>query len=90
MNQDIVNNMDNNLDNETTPQLRDLVKVTVENYLKNAEKPKNLYQFMLEEIEEPLMQFLMEKTKGNQCEVTRILGIARGTVRKKLAQYDLL
>lgn len=87
MTQDIANK----LDSETTPQLRDVVKATVENYLNEAETPpKNLYQLMLEEIEEPLMQFLMEKTKGNQCEVTRILGIARGTVRKKLAQYDLL
>ena len=79
MTQDIANK----LDSETTPQLRDVVKATVENYLNEAETPpKNLYQLMLEEIEEPLMQFLMEKTKGNQCEVTRILGIARGIKKK--------
>ncbi|MGE3919327.1 MAG: helix-turn-helix domain-containing protein [Gammaproteobacteria bacterium] len=72
--------------------LRDAVLNTVESYLDECGelKPTQLYQLILEAVEEPLLQLLMEKTHYNQCEVTRVLGLARGTVRKKLAQYGLL
>jgi Fis family transcriptional regulator len=77
---------------QTGSHLRDTVIATVENYLNECGnvKPTQLYQLIIEEVEEPLLRLLMERNSYNQCEVTRVLGLARGTVRKKLAQYGLL
>ena len=45
---------------------------------------------MLGEVEAPLMQAVMEYTKGNQSRAAIVLGLSRGTLRKKLKMYGLL
>lgn len=77
---------------QQTTALSDAVTTTVQNYLDECgeKTPTNLYELFLEQCEEPLFKLLMERTRGNQCEVTRVLGLARGTVRKKLKQYGFL
>jgi Fis family transcriptional regulator len=55
----------------------------------NGHKPGDLYQLVLGEVERPLFQAVLEYTKGNQCEAAEILGINRGTLRKKLRTYNL-
>ena len=46
-----------------------------------------LYDMILSEVEPPLLQAVMEKRRGNQLQAARILGISRGTIRKKLQRY---
>ena len=72
--------------------LRDAVWQSVDRFIKECGDmaPKNLYRLVQEEIEEPMLRLLMEKANNNQCEVTRWLGLARGTVRKKLKQFGLI
>lgn len=72
--------------------LHDVVKSTVENYLKEYGEVANpnLHDKVLRDIEIPLFTYLLEQADGNQCQITRWLGLARGTVRKKMKQYDLL
>jgi Fis family transcriptional regulator, factor for inversion stimulation protein len=72
--------------------LRNVIKDNVERYLEQTKGivPINLYDLILEEIEEPLLKFLMQKARNNQCKVTRWLGLSRGTVRKKLKKYGLI
>jgi Fis family transcriptional regulator len=48
---------------------------------------ENLYDMILSEVEPPLLQAVMEKRRGNQLQAARILGISRGTIRKKLQRY---
>lgn len=55
----------------------------------NGHKPGDLYQLVLGEVERPLFQAVLEFTKGNQSEAAEILGINRGTLRKKLKTYNL-
>jgi Fis family transcriptional regulator len=55
----------------------------------NGHKPGDLYQLVLGEVEPPLFQAVLEFTKGNQSEAAEILGINRGTLRKKLRTYNL-
>ena len=55
----------------------------------NGHKPGELYQLVLGEVERPLFQAVLEFTKGNQSEAAEILGINRGTLRKKLRTYNL-
>lgn len=50
----------------------------------------NLYEMVLAEMEAPLMEAVMSYTRGNQSKAAILLGISRGTLRKKLKQYGLL
>ena len=63
----------------------------LEGYFKklNGHKPGDLYQLVLGEVEKPLFRAVLDYTKGNQSEAAQILGINRGTLRKKLRIYDL-
>ncbi len=56
----------------------------------NGERPADLYDLVLGEIEKPLFKAVMAYTGGNQSEAAGILGINRGTLRKKLKTYSLL
>ncbi len=42
------------------------------------------------EVEAPLLETVMNHVKGNQTKASELLGLNRGTLRKKLKQYDLL
>ena len=55
----------------------------------NGQKPANLYQLVLGEVEKPLFRTVLNYTKGNQSEADEILGINRGTLRKKLKIHKL-
>lgn len=78
-----------NLDSIT---LRQAVKDTLRNYFTNigSEQPVDFYSILLEEIERPLLEVLINHTHYNQVRMAVILGISRGTLRKKLKQYGLL
>lgn len=63
----------------------------VDGYFKklNGHKPGDLYQLVLGEVEKPLFRAVLDYTSGNQSEAAEILGINRGTLRKKLRIYNL-
>lgn len=77
---------------QTEQPLRDAVRHALDNYFAQlgGEKPTELYDMVLEQIELPLLQKIMEYTGGNQSRAAKILGLSRGTLRKKLKIYDLL
>ena len=50
----------------------------------------DLYELILKQIEEPLLSVVLEKTRGNQTKCAQILGLNRGTLRKKMKTYDLM
>lgn len=72
--------------------LHDSVRQALENYLSllKGNLPNNLYELILAEVEAPLMEAVMEYTKGNQSKAAIVLGLSRGTLRKKLKLYGLL
>ena len=55
-----------------------------------GQKPNDLYKLVLKEIERPLMKEVMKHTYNNQSEASKVLGINRSTLRKKLKQYKLI
>jgi Fis family transcriptional regulator len=63
----------------------------MENYFQQLEgHPTNdLYRLVLAELEEPLFRAVLKHTGGNQSKASELLGINRGTLRKKLKQYGL-
>ncbi len=72
------------------------IQASVRTYLKEYfselgdVSPENVYQKVLELVELPLLEEVMKKAGNNQCRATRYLGLARGTVIKKLKQYGLI
>jgi len=55
----------------------------------NGHQPAELYQLVIGEVERPLFSAIMDFTGGNQSQAAEILGISRGTLRKKLKTYKL-
>ena len=55
----------------------------------NGHRPGRLYDLVMREVELPLFQAVMDYADGNQSRAATILGINRGTLRKKLREYGL-
>jgi Fis family transcriptional regulator len=55
----------------------------------NGHRPARLYELVLREVELPLFKSVMDYAEGNQSRAATILGINRGTLRKKLREYGL-
>ena len=55
----------------------------------NGHRPAHLYDLVLREVEEPLFRVVLDYAEGNQSRAAVILGINRGTLRKKLRQFGL-
>lgn len=67
------------------------VQHSLQNYIAqlDGEEPAELYGMVLAEMEVPLLKVIMRYTHGNQSKAAKILGISRGTLRKKLAIYQI-
>jgi Fis family transcriptional regulator, factor for inversion stimulation protein len=55
----------------------------------NGHKPAHLYDLVMREVEEPLFKVVMGHVQGNQSRAAIILGINRGTLRKKLKEFGI-
>jgi Fis family transcriptional regulator, factor for inversion stimulation protein len=55
----------------------------------NGHRPAHLYDLVLREVEEPLLRVVLDYAQGNQSRAAGILGINRGTLRKKLKEFGL-
>ncbi len=78
--------------NGQTVTLRDSVEQALENYFSQLDGAPvtDVYQLVLSEVEAPLLEKVMEYTGDNQTRASAMLGLNRGTLRKKLKQYGLL
>ena len=80
-----------NVTNPNQP-LHDSVRQALESYLLQlkGQSPTNLYELVLAEVEVPLLETVMEYTRNNQSRAAILLGLSRGTLRKKLKIYGML
>jgi Fis family transcriptional regulator len=71
--------------------IRRSVQSAIELYLDdlNGHKINNLYDVVLGEVEPALLDVVMNHVEGNQTQAAELLGINRGTLRKKLKLYGL-
>ena len=74
------------------PSLRDSVDIAVNNYFQHLEGQDvtDVYDMVMSEVETPLLEVVMKYTRHNQTKAAQVLGLNRGTLRKKLKQYGLL
>ncbi|AVI63340.1 DNA-binding transcriptional regulator Fis [Halomonas sp. M1] len=77
----------------TPPQpLREAVETAMRRYFEHLDgsQATDLYAMVMAEVEAPLLACVMEHTDGNQTRAADVLGLNRGTLRKKLKQYGLI
>ncbi|MCQ3830968.1 DNA-binding transcriptional regulator Fis [Microbulbifer elongatus] len=72
--------------------LRDAVEQAMENYFRHldGQMVTDVYDMVLSEIEAPMLEVVMKHTRHNQTRAAQLLGLNRGTLRKKLKRYGLL
>jgi Fis family transcriptional regulator len=72
--------------------LRESVAHAMANYFHHldGQEASDVYQMVMNEVEAPLLEAVMRYTRNNQTKASQMLGLNRGTLRKKLKQYNLL
>jgi len=72
--------------------LSDHVRLAVKDYVTrlDGEEISNLYNIVLNEVERPLIQTVLELCGQNQSKSAQILGLSRSTLRKKIASYSVI
>jgi len=55
----------------------------------DGSKPHALHEMVIQAVERPLIQFVMQRCHNNQSAAALMLGINRNTLRKKLTEYRL-
>ena len=74
------------------PSLREFVHGRVSDLFSrmDGDEIDGLYRLVITEVEGSLLGAVMEETAGNQGRAARVLGINRGTLRKKLRAHGLV
>jgi Fis family transcriptional regulator len=71
--------------------LHDYVKLTLQEYLQQLgeQAPINIYPMVMTEVETAIFKTILEYTDNNQSKAAQCLGMNRGTLRKKLKEYNM-
>jgi len=56
----------------------------------DGELPCDLYEVVMHEVELPLLRGVMHYVGNNQSQAADVLGLSRGTLRKKLKAHGIL
>ncbi len=73
-------------------EIHDCVRRTLNRYFRDldGQTPHAVYDMVLQSVERPMLEVVMKQASGNQSVAAEILGISRGTLRRKLVDHDLL
>ena len=74
---------DSTLEALVSPRLREMV------FRVDEGGDNCLHELVLDTIERPLIQLVLERTRGNQLRAAQMLGINRNTLRKKIQRLGL-
>ena len=71
--------------------LEALVDMKLRSCMNGVEKldKGEIYSAVIEQVERPLIRFMLEKTRWNQVKTADILGINRNTLRKKISELGI-
>lgn len=75
----------------TRAPLRQCVREALDAYFASLgeDDPHDLFRLVMHEVEAPMLEAVLAHTRGNQSRAAQMLGINRGTLRKKLRLYGL-
>ena len=72
--------------------IQEVIQKGLEDYFHDLgeQQPSNIYNMMVQMVEKPILETVMQRASGNQSQAAEMLGINRNTLRKKLQQHGLL
>mgnify|MGYP001413780074 CR=1 FL=1 len=67
------------------------VRRAMENYFTDLDghDATNLYDLFITQVEKPMLEVVLQQTRGNMTRASRMLGLNRATLRSRLKKYDL-
>ena len=73
-------------------KLDECVRASLEGYFKDLRgtEPAGVYDMMLQTVEKPLLEVVMQQADHNQSRAAQWLGLNRNTLRKKLLDHKLV
>ena len=73
-------------------QIQECVRSSLEAFLKDLRgtEPDGIYNMMVNVVEKPLLEVVMQHAEHNQSKAAQWLGLNRNTLRKKLLEHKLL
>ncbi len=71
--------------------LSDHVTQMLEVYFNTLEEQHacDVYEMVLQQVEKPMIEFVLEQTQNNQSQAANILGMNRNTLKKKIQKYKV-
>ena len=75
-----------------TKTLKASVKQSLDTYFHQLDgvPPHDFYALLMAQVEPPVLEAVMTFAQGNQSKAAELLGMSRGTLRKKLKHYGLI
>ncbi len=72
--------------------LVEYVRLSILEFLSHnsVQESTNLHSIVIEQVEKTMIEVVLEKYEYNQSKVSRILGISRTTLRKKIDVYNII
>ena len=72
--------------------IQDCVRSSLEEYLKDLREtePDGMYNMMVNVMEKPQLEVVMNHAEHNQSKAAQWLGLNRNTLRKKLLEHKLI
>jgi Fis family transcriptional regulator, factor for inversion stimulation protein len=72
-------------------KLSQAITESLDEYFVNldGQPPHAIYEMVLNCVEKPMLEYILDKVGGNQSKAAEVLGINRNTLRKKMALYHL-
>jgi Fis family transcriptional regulator, factor for inversion stimulation protein len=73
-------------------QIQECVRSSLEAFLKDLRgtEPDGIYNMMVNVVEKPLLEVVMQHAEHNQSKAAQWLGLNRNTLRKKLLEHKLI
>ncbi len=86
-----IDSQKNNNSQELPVPLSIHVSKTMEHYFSqlNGHETSGLHAMVISEVEKPLIEATLNYCGHNQSKASKILGLSRSTLRKKIAIYEL-
>ncbi len=76
----------------TKKRIEDCIRDSLEQYFKDLQgtEPHSVHAMIVDAVEKPLLEVVMQHAEGNQSRAAEWLGINRNTLRRKLIDHKLV
>ncbi len=71
--------------------LSENVKEALDKYFHDLDgyEPTDLHELIMSQVEKPLIESVIDNTRGNLSRAAQVLGLNRGTLRNRMQKYGL-